>query len=266
MNDPFLNHKEPEEIFLPLGEKRYAEYYSIEMREFTEDISFYRLHCGKGSRILEMGCGTGRISQALAACGCHVTGIDLSEPMLQQAKTQNSTNPFYVCMDMTRMAFHVQFDHILIPYNTMNLLRDTSAIHRCLQQARDLLTPDGTLLLQLYIPDRQLIGLNGHRLFQFQVFPLNNSKGKLIKETFRSFLPEETEILLEERYRFRPMEEGAANKDFSHLLRLAGFPRQQWLNILQNAGFRNIHQYGDYNSRPYQSDEDSLLLIKAGIS
>lgn len=265
MNDPFLDHKEPEEIFLPLGEERYAEFYSIEMNDFIEDIIFYLSHCTKGSHVLELGCGTGRISEALASSGCRVTSIDLSRYMLTHSQRPNNSNPSYVCMDMTRMAFRIRFDHILIPYNTLNLLRDESAIHSCLRQAHELLKPEGSLLLQLFIPSRQLIELNGHRLFQFQVFPLEETKGQLIKETLRCFLPEKKEIRLEERYRFRSLQQRALKEDFSHTLHLAGFPRQQWLNLLEKAGFHNLTLYDNYNSNPSQSDNNSLLLIKAEI-
>jgi 2-polyprenyl-3-methyl-5-hydroxy-6-metoxy-1,4-benzoquinol methylase len=263
MSDPFLNHKEPEEIFLPLNEARYAEFYSIEMAAFVQDIAFYRSHCAQGSRVLELGCGTGRISQALASSGCHVTGLDFSRQMLAHAQRHKTSAPFYVCMDMTRMAFTLQFDHILIPYNTLNLLSNEYAIRSCLRQAHDLLQPGGTLLVQLYIPDQQLIELNGCKLFQFQVFPLTIPQGNLIKETLRWFLPEKNEIILEERYRYRPMAEGSVKEDLSHRLSLAGFPRQQWLDLLQKNGFHNLTLYGDYNSRPSQSGKDSLLLIKA---
>ena len=266
MNDPFLYHKEPEEVFLPLSTARYAEFYAIEMDGFVQDISFYQSHCRQGAQVLELGCGTGRISRALASSGCHVTSLDISYPMLTWAHTQANNNPFYVCMDMTRMAFCQKFDHILIPYNTLNLLRDESAIHNCLQQVHDLLKPEGTLLFQLYIPDRQLIELNGRKLFQFQMFSLNHPQGKLIKETLRSFLPEKKEILLEERYRYRPVEKDIPKEDFSHLLRLAGWPEKQWVTLLRKNGFAKLSPYGDYNSRPYLPGEDSLLLIKAELS
>lgn len=236
------------------------------MNGFVQDIAFYQSHCARGSRVLELGCGTGRISQALATYGCLVTSLDLSPHMLAQAQSPNSNNPSYVCMDMTRMAFNTQFDHVLIPYNTLNLLRDNAAISRCLQQAHDLLQPGGTLLFQLYIPDRQLIDLNGHKLFQFQIFPLDNSKGNLIKETLRWFLPEQHEIILEERYRYRLLKKGSGKEDLSHRLRLAGLPKDQWIDLLQKNGFRNLSLFKDYNSSPYQSDNDSLLLIKAEIS
>lgn len=41
---------------------------------------------GPGSRVLDLGCGTGIASAALAARGMLVTGIDVSEPMLAHAR------------------------------------------------------------------------------------------------------------------------------------------------------------------------------------
>ncbi len=266
MNSPFPEHKEPEEIFLPLSNKQYAEFYSIEMEAFVQDIQFYQDQCKNGSRILELGCGTGRISRALSASGYSVTGLDISFFMLTQACRQKCNPPWYVCMDMTKMAFIRLFDHILIPYNTLNLLQDTSTIYSCLQQAKTYLKPGGSLLLQLHLPDKQLIDLNGGKLFQFQTFTLANNKGKLIKETLRSYHYQQQEIRLEERYRVRPEGNMMGKEDLNHILHLAAFPLQQWLDLLQENGFHKLSLFGDYSSRPFLEGQDSMLLIKAQIS
>ncbi|MEA3469408.1 MAG: class I SAM-dependent methyltransferase [Thermodesulfobacteriota bacterium] len=267
MSNLFADHKEPEELFLPLSARQYAEFYSIEMENFVQDIRFYQDHCKKNSRILELGCGTGRISQALSSSAYSVTGLDNSFHMLQQATKQIVNPPLYVCMDMTEMAFSVQFDHILIPYNTLNLLKELSAISSCLQQANTCLKLGGTLLLQLHIPDKQLLDLNGGKLFQFQTFSLpEHSKGKLIKETLRSYHSHEQEIRLEERYRVRPEGNIRGKEDLSHILRLAAFPVQQWIEILHTNGFNKLSLFGAYNSRPFLAGQDSMLLIEAQVS
>ena len=41
---------------------------------------------GPGERVLDVGCGSGRIAVALAALAAHVTGIDLTPAMLEQAR------------------------------------------------------------------------------------------------------------------------------------------------------------------------------------
>jgi len=237
------------------------------MEDYVQDIQFYQDHCKNGSRILELGCGTGRISRALSSSGCSVTGLDISLFMLTQACQQGCNPPWYVCMDMTKMAFHMLFDHILIPYNTLNLLNEISAISRCLQQANTYLEPGGSLLLQLYIPDKQLTQLNGGKLFQFQTFSLAKpTKGMLIKETLRSYHSRQQEIRLEERYRVRPEGNISGKEDLSHILHLAAFSVQQWLDLLQKNGFHKLSLFGDYNSRPFLAGQDSMLLIKAQTS
>lgn len=262
MSDSFSDHKEPEEIFLPLSNEQYAEFYSTEMDTFDKDIQFYQRHCSKGSTVLELGCGTGRISRALTAFGCSVTGLDLSPAMLKIAKNSPDKSPSYVCMNMTRMAFNTSFDHILIPYNTLNLLRARNLISRCLYQVHTLLKPGGSLLLQLHIPDKKLIELDGRNQFQFQMFSLNNDSGKLIKETLLSYHSNTHDIRLEERYRVRPVGHTRPKEDFKHVLHLAGFSLQQWLDILQETGFQHPSLFGDYDCRPFQEDQDSLLLVK----
>ena len=267
MNNSFPQHQEPEEIFLSLTSRQYAQFYCLEMKSFVQDLQFYQNHCEKGSRILELGCGTGRISQVLSSSGCSVVGLDISFFMLQRAIKKNVSLPFYICMDMTKMAFKIRFDHILIPYNTLNLLRRPSAINHCLRQVKRYLKHNGSLLLQLYIPDKQLVKLNGGKLFQFQTFPLpGKTRGKLIKETLRSYCSEKQEIILEERYRVRPENDPDGKKDLSHTICLAAFSTSHWLELLKNNGFQKLTLFGDYDSRSFTADDDSVLLIKAKIS
>lgn len=266
MHDSFLNHKEPDEVFLSLSNRQYAEFYSLEMDDFTADIAFYQKLCGPDSSILELGCGTGRIARHFASAGQFVVGLDCSCSMLKNTPDNSADFPHYICMDMTRIGLLQKFDRILIPYNTLNLLNNRQLITTCLEQSRELLRPDGSLILQLYVPDIQIIKPAGKKLFQFQVFQLKNKSGRLIKETIRSFLPEKEEIHLEERYRVRPGNDRKERQDYKHHLYLAGYSSEQWINLLKMAGFHKLILYGDYNCRPFQGLQDSLLLVEASPS
>lgn len=70
-----------------------AELYEFEYRDFDEDLPLYQdLATRAGSPILDVGCGTGRVTFALAQAGFQVTGIDESEAMLRRAERNLATN------------------------------------------------------------------------------------------------------------------------------------------------------------------------------
>jgi SAM-dependent methyltransferase len=259
-------HKEPEELFQALSQTRYAEFYALEMDTHNKDIAFYHHHCKKKSRILELGCGTGRISRALSGDKRFLLGLDLSLPMLQQCARAPQTSFPCVCMDMTAMAFRKDFDHILIPHNTLNLLRSDTLIAACLQQSAALLNKHGSLLLQIHIPDRELIAAANKRIFQFQMFDLPGRQGKLIKETLRSYSKKTAEIHLEERYRLRPVPAPKIRQDFRQNLILAGFSLDKWIRLFKDNGFPHLSLFGTNAMRSFKPGHDSSMFVCAKIN
>jgi len=60
-------------------------------RDFVDDIPFYLRQIGKyGEPVLELGCGTGRITIPIAERGIQVTGLDISDSMLAHAKKKTA--------------------------------------------------------------------------------------------------------------------------------------------------------------------------------
>ncbi|MEI7025383.1 methyltransferase domain-containing protein [Paenibacillus sp. y28] len=49
-----------------------------------------------GERILDLGCGTGDLTYQIAQTGAHVTGLDLSVPMIEQARAKYTGIPFLI--------------------------------------------------------------------------------------------------------------------------------------------------------------------------
>src|SRR4029453_9066349 len=67
----------------------YARFYDWENAQTVRrrDVAFWRrLAAAADGRVLELGCGTGRISLPLAKDGIIVTGVDRSEPMLDRPR------------------------------------------------------------------------------------------------------------------------------------------------------------------------------------
>ncbi|MBC8208390.1 MAG: class I SAM-dependent methyltransferase [Desulfobulbaceae bacterium] len=263
MPDQFDLHREPELVFQAINEERYAEFYDLELTGFSDDLNFYRRHCPATSKVLELGCGSGRLCRALTTDGTQVTGIDLSFPMLQRAKAQSNQAIHYLQMDMSRLCLNETFDSVICAYNTLGLLQRPETICHCLRQVSRLLSPKGKLLLHLYVADKALTKLGRTRQFQFQ-FIDHPQGGRIIKETLKGYSASEQLIVLEERYRVRPMQDGKGNEDLNHTLHLSALSHRQWLNLVQSIGFIVEEQFSDYDLSPYRGG--NRLLLKASLS
>jgi len=258
--DEFDIHKEPEYHFTPLPMERYCQFYDIEMAHFDSDLPFFLHQAKPGGATLELGCGTGRLTRKLAQSGLQMTGLDISLPMLKRCVCSYTDNINYLCGDIGCFFFQQQFDTIIIPYNTLNLLT-RSKINRCLLTCRELLKKRGKLLVQLYVPDGKLIAAEGKRLFQFQIFTQANGT-KIIKESIRLYHQKEEWLLLEERYRIRNIRPGRnKNQDYSHLVKFLAFDPENWKKVINKTGFSIQHQYGDYQLNTYIPQQGSCLLL-----
>ena len=73
---------------------------------------------GTGPRVLDAGCGTGRIAIELAQRGCQVVGVDLDEEMLKQAR-KKAPQLVWQQGDLATMTQAGPFDCIVMAGNVM---------------------------------------------------------------------------------------------------------------------------------------------------
>lgn len=80
-----------------------------------------------GKRILDVGCGTGRLLKRLHDAGAAVTGIDVSRRMVEEARGQGLK---VFCSDITEFETDERFD-VVVSVLTFNYIQDkASALHR----------------------------------------------------------------------------------------------------------------------------------------
>ena len=81
-----------------------------------------------GASVLDAGCGTGRIAIGLNCAGYRVTGLDISEEMLQMAE-ENARRagvqiPF-ICQPVTEVMLHQKVDAVTAVCDVINYIADT---------------------------------------------------------------------------------------------------------------------------------------------
>lgn len=252
--------EEPEDVFLPLPEQLKCELYDLEMDAYREDTDFYDKLLPSNGTFLELGCGSGRITHRLGSTQRQMVGIDISLPMLQKAA--HSNNPFcnYICMDMRQIAFDIQFDGILIPYNTLNLLTEKKEILWCLKACRQLLASKSYLFLQLHTPSAEF-SAKEKKTFQFQIFD-HPGGGRIIKEILRRYIPKTCQIEIEERYRIRPLGATLAREDLNTTYTISGYSADTWFSFFQESGLQATAIYEDFNGTTFDpSSSTSLIAI-----
>ncbi len=124
------------------------------------DVAFYRKFCEPGLRVLELGCGAGRITIPVCKNGCDVVGLDAHRGMLQMARekalnTKHMKGSLALVQgDMRKFSFASLFDRVIIPFNSLYCLGGKDGIEQCLRCVFEHLAPDGKLAFDCYAMNR----------------------------------------------------------------------------------------------------------------
>jgi SAM-dependent methyltransferase len=149
------------------GWDRYAPFYDWENARTLgrRDVPFWRsVALRSHGPVLELGCGTGRISISLARAGVRVIGIDRSAPMLTRAARRfvavrrggtgrRKPRLQLIRGDVRHLPFEPgAFDTVLAPYGILqSLIRDRD-LTETLTAVRNVLAPGGLFGVDL-VPD-----------------------------------------------------------------------------------------------------------------
>lgn len=140
------------------GWDEYAPFYDWEnARTFgRRDVPFWqRLVSSRRGRVLELGCGTGRVTLPLLKTGAAtVVGIDRSEAMLQRGirrvRRARTGGVGLVRGDIRQLPFAPgSFDTILAPYGVLQSLLNERDLGRTLRAVAAALGPGGVFGLEL---------------------------------------------------------------------------------------------------------------------
>lgn len=211
-----------------------------------------------GGRVLELGCGTGRMTIPIAQQSMDIMGADLSPSMLQRAQAKAAAAGLqvpFVQADMRQLALGARFATALIPGNSLLHLLTTEDWKQCLACVRHHLAPAGKLVFDVskWDPAR-----------------LAREPGKRYP-VLRFTHPERGEITLQETAEYDAAEQirrvvwfvSAPNApDFQTIeyrLRVV-FPQELTL-LLEGTGFRLEARYGEFTGEAFASASPRQVCV-----
>ena len=139
----------------------YAPFYDWENARTMgrRDVGYWtRFVRDRRGRVLELGCGTGRLLFPLAREARRVCGIDLSAEMLARAalraaRRERRVRPAMIRGDMRRLPFNdAAFSTVIAPYGVLQSLTDDADLSAALNEAARVMKPGARLGIDL-VPD-----------------------------------------------------------------------------------------------------------------
>jgi SAM-dependent methyltransferase len=115
-------------------------------------VDFLARLAGSGPA-LEFAIGTGRVAIPLAARGICVTGIELSQPMVNQLRRKIPAEELPVAIgDMATTTVPGQFSLVYVVWNSIGNLRTQDEQVQCFSNAARHLSPGGRFVVELWVP------------------------------------------------------------------------------------------------------------------
>ncbi|MDH4075614.1 MAG: methyltransferase domain-containing protein [Acidimicrobiia bacterium] len=132
---------------------------AAEGRDLQGEARLIDAMVGRGARILDAGCGPGRVGGRLAELGHHVVGVDI-DPALIEAAEQDHPGPRWLVADLSQLELgHERFDAIVCAGNVVTFL-DPATRRTVLERLAAHLADDGRLV----------VGFGGGRDYSFDEF------------------------------------------------------------------------------------------------
>lgn len=247
--------------------KKLVDYYDLLFAGIPEDIDFYVEEAHKaGGPVLEIGCGTGRISIHIAEAGIEVTGLDASEDMLAIIKQKIAMLDDDVQRriqiaegDMVSFSLEKKFNLIMIPCRAfLQLLtpEDQRATIYCL---REHLKENGKLILNFFDPKINVLVENSGVLIKGEeaIDPTTGNKILYWHSTQNDMEHQLRKI------DFIFEEQDVNGKVISRTvapLTMRWIYRYEMQYLLELCGFKVEALYGDFNRGPFRYGGEQIWV------
>jgi SAM-dependent methyltransferase len=246
----------------PWGDAQLASLYDA--FPFDADVPLYlELARAEGDRVLEIGCGSGRLTVPLAEAGLDVTGIDISPHMLALARAKLQQRAVLKEADMR--TFDVRdngpFDLAIVPVRSFNYLVDRRDQARTLQRIAEHLRPRGLLALDLLHPSPAWVGqqpgsMRDDLLHHWTERGVTVSR---VESVVSTDLAEQIRVI-RSAYEIVDEHGSVVTKRFVEW-RFRYLYRFEAEHLLERAGFVIEHVYGGYQREPFTSASSTMLFL-----
>ena len=254
---------------------KWAEYYDLIHQGLPGEAEFYVGHAVKRSgRVLELGCGTGRIAIPMAMCGLDVVGVDNSLPMLDQCRKKVTAigalkgRLRLVHHDITDLDLGETFDTVAMAYRTFMHMLTPDQQRRALRAARDHLTDDGRLMMNTWLPNLGMMHASIRAYSGFREAGRHTLDDVTVVHRVRNGIDEFRQLLIEEHHVYETDGEGRQIREEILPMVRAWTTLRELKLLFELEGLAAEAVFGDFDPTPLneKSTEMIWILRKSAVS
>lgn len=229
------------------------------LNTFLSDLQFYKkwLPKNKEAKILELCCGTGRLTVPIAKAGYNICGVDYTSSMLEQAKVKASEAGLeinFIEADIRSLNLQEKFDFIFIPFNSIHHLYKNEDFFKAFNGVKNHLKEGGLFLLDCFNPNIQYIVEGEKEQRKIAEYTTEDGRAVLIKQTMR--YESATQINRIEWHYF-------INGEFHSIqnLDMRLFFPQELDSYLEGAGFEITHKFGSFEEERFENKSEKQIFV-----
>ena len=220
-------------------------------------ISLLQEYAGSPGLVLELGCGTGRMTRLLAQAGYDMIGVDNSEEMLQIAKEAEgeAEDILYLLQDMREFELYGTVKAVVSVCDSLNYILEEEELLTVFRLVNNYLDPGGVFIFDMntLYKYREILGEN--------TICENREEASFIWE---NFYDEEERVNQYDLTLFsrEPGSPGLYRKyEETHYQR--GYGLEQIQELLQQAGMEFINAFDAFTREPVKEDSERICVIAA---
>ena len=222
--------------------------YDLESGRYDPDGSILlELTAQANGRILELGCGTGRITIPLAKRGIELTALDLLPHLLEYAKSKADGLPIeWHCQDVRTFDLDRQFSFIFTKGSVFNHLLNRTDQEAMLSRVHHHLAPGGKFLFDIGFkrPDKMVDVTEPEAWFTF-----TDKDGREVT-MYGTDHYDHLDQIWTQTSTYRWQENGRIKESAPTKLILRYIMPQEMEALLHYNGFKILARYGDFKGKP----------------
>lgn len=247
-----------------------ADLYEHEYKRRRDDVNYYvAMAAGElppGAEILDLCCGSGRVTRALLRAGFVVQGLDASAPMLERARRGTAQLPkrfrdkaSFVVGDMRNFDLGRQFPLVISAFNSFEHLYSREDIEAALACVRRHLTPDGVFAFDVQMPDLAWLLKDPDKRWARTKFKHPVTKQRLAYSTNHVYDPVRQIAFI--RLYYEPLEDGPLEHEMVVNLSQRKFYPAELDALLHYNGFEVLRHRGDFGGDYLDEFAESQVLL-----